>query len=156
MAIRKSLADAFKRNWGMCQDAVKNIPDEEWRGGSVEYLIPARIVYHVLDCVDFYSNPTPREFVAGHRFNIDPEKATPEHLPSIEQTQIYLGEMIKKVDGWLQGLSDSALLSPEREFPWTGHTKLGRIIYLLVHCRQHMGELNAELRRRELPRIEWR
>jgi hypothetical protein len=33
---------------------------------------------------------------------------------------------------------------------------LGRVLYLLEHCRQHFGELNAELRRRGLPRIKWR
>jgi hypothetical protein len=156
MTIKKSLVDAFKRNWNMYNDAVKNIPDEHWRTGDIDYLIPARIIYHVLLCVDYYTNPTPKGFVWGHRFNIDEEKATPEQLPTKEQTKTYLEEMIKKVDSWLQGLSDSDLLSPEKEFPWTGKTKLERAIYLLVHCRQHIGEINAELRRREMPRIKWK
>jgi len=156
MTIRKSLVDAFKRNWDMYQDAVKNIPDEHWKTGDIEYLIPARIIYHVLDCVDFYSNQTPKGFVAGHRFKIDAEKATPEQLPTKEQTKAYLAEMMIKLDGWLQKFSDAELLSEEKAFPWTGKTKLGRAIYLLVHCRQHIGEINAELRRRGLPRIKWR
>lgn len=156
MIIRESLVDAFKRNWDMYQDAVNNIPDEHWRTGDIEYLIPARLVNHVLDCVDFYSNPKPNGTVSGHRFKIDLEKATSEQLPSKEQTKTYLTEMIEKLDGWLQGFSNAELLSGEKAFPWTGKTVLGRAIYLLVHCRQHIGEINAELRRRGLPRIKWR
>ncbi len=156
MTIRKSLVDAYKRNWDMYQDVIRNTSDEQWKTGDIEYLIPSRIVYHVLECADFYSNPTPEGFVWGHRFNIDWKKVTPELLPNKEKTETYLEEVTKKVDSWLQGLSDSDLLSPEEAFPWTGKTTLGRALYLLVHCRQHIGEINAELRRRELPRIKWR
>ena len=156
MTIRESLIDAFNRNWNMYQELVKSIPDERWKTGDIEYLIPAHIVYHVLECVDYYSNPTPKGFVWGHRFNIDEEKITPEQLPNKEQTKTYLEEMIEKVDSWLQRSTDSDFLSLEKAFPWTGKTMLGRAIYLLVHCRQHIGEINAELRRRGLPRMKWR
>ena len=140
----------------MYQDLVNNISDEHWKTGDIEYLTPAKLAYHVLDCADFYTEPKPKEYVWGHRFNIDWKKVTPEQLPTKEQTKTYLEELMKKVNNWLQGLSDSDLLSPEKTFPWTGKTKLGRAIYLLVHCRQHIGEINAELRRRGLPRIKWR
>lgn len=63
MTIRKPVIDAFKRNWSMYQDAVMNIPGEHWRTGDIEYLIPSRLVYHVLECADFYSNSTPEGFV---------------------------------------------------------------------------------------------
>lgn len=156
MTINNSLQDAFKRNWTMYQDAVSNIPDEHWRVGNFEYLIPARLIYHVLDAVDFYSNPTPKGYQWGHRFNVDWKKVSSENLPTKDQTQKYLDEMKKKVENWLKGLRDSDLLSVETAFPWTGKTTLGRAIYLLTHCRQHIGEINAELRRRGLSRIKWR
>ena len=156
MTIRESLVEAFKRNWDMYHEVVNKIPDEHWRTGDIEYLIPARIVYHVLECVDFYTNPTPEGFVWGHRFNIDWEKMSPEQMPTKAQTKKYLREMIEKTNSWFKELSDSDLLSEEKAFDWTGKAKLGRAIYLLVHSRQHIGEINAELRRRGLPRIEWR
>ncbi len=156
MTIRNSLVNAFKRNWDMYQDAVNNIPNDHWRAGDIEHLIPARIVYHVLDCADFYSNPTPKGYVWGHRFNFDWGKASPKQLPTKDQIRAYLEEMITKVDRWLQGFTDADFLSPEKAFAWTGKTIMGRALYLLVHCRQHIGEINAELRRRELPRIKWR
>lgn len=156
MTIQESLLDAFRRNWDIYKDLVKQTPEEHWRTGDVDYLIPARLVYHALEAADFYSSPTPKGFVAGHRFGVDWEAATPEQLPTREQTSEYLKETMKKVDGWLRGMSDSDLLSPQEEFRWTGKTVLGRAIYLLVHCRQHIGEINAELRRRGLPRAKWR
>jgi len=156
MSIQESLVEAYRRNWDICKDLIKEIPEEHWRTGDVDYLIPARLVYHVLDGADFYSNPTPKGFVGGHRFGVDWEAATPEQLPTKEQTRAYLGETMKKVDDWLRGMSDSDLLSPQKEFRWTGTTILGRAIYLLVHCRQHIGEINAELRRRGLARVKWR
>ena len=56
---------------------------------------------------------------------------------------------------WIQGMKDPGLLSKEEFFPWTGSAVLSRALYLLGHYRQHFGELNAELRRRGLPRIKW-
>ena len=140
----------------MYKDLIKQIPGEHWRTGDVDYLIPARIVYHVLEAADFYSNPTPEGFVWGHSLGVDWEAATPEQLPTKEQTRAFLKETMSKVDDWLRGMSDSDLLSSQKAFRWTGKTVLGRAIYLLVHCRQHIGEINAELRRRGLPRAKWR
>jgi hypothetical protein len=53
-------------------------------------------------------------------------------------------------------MEDTTVLSQEGSFPWTGSVVLGRVLYLLGHYRQNFGELNAELRRRGLPRIEWK
>jgi uncharacterized damage-inducible protein DinB len=156
IAIRETLVETFNRNWDMYHEAVKKIPDEHWRTGEISYLTPARIIYHVLECVDFYSNPTSEGYNWGHRFNIDwEEDVLSEKLPTKEQTKEYLEEMIEKLNDWLQELSDSDLLSPEKAFPWTGKTTLGRALYILVHSRQHLGEINAELRRRGLSRVEW-
>lgn len=77
-------------------------------------------------------------------------------MPTKAQVKEYLEEMMEKTGEWLNEMSDSDLISCEEAFPWTGNTKLGRAIYVLVHCRQHIGEVNAELRRRGRPRIKWR
>ena len=156
MSIQESLVEAFRRNWGIYEDLIKQIPEEHWRTGDIGYLIPARLVYHAIEGADFYSSPTPKGFVAGHLLGADWEAATPEQLPTKKQTREYLKQTMEKVDGWLRGMDDSDFLVPEEAFHWTGKTVLGRAIYLLVHCRQHVGEINAELRRRGLPRAKWR
>jgi hypothetical protein len=53
-------------------------------------------------------------------------------------------------------MTDEEILAPETAFPWTGEARLGRALYLLRHHHSHLGELNAELRHRGLPRAEWR
>ena len=67
----------------------------------------------------------------------------------------YHQDVRNKIEEWMGNLSIEDVLEPEEKFPWTGSTILGRIIYMLGHYRQHFGELNAELRRRDLPRIKW-
>jgi hypothetical protein len=67
----------------------------------------------------------------------------------------YHTEVRNKINDRLNTLSLTDLLRPEEKFPWTSSTLLGRIIYTFDHYRQHFGELNAELRRRDLPRIKW-
>lgn len=153
--ISESLLEAFTLTWDMYEDAIKNIPKEHWRTGDIGYLIPARLVYHALETADFYSGSKPDGFPWGRRFNVDCWDASPEQLPIKDQALEYHKELQEKIGGWLRGTEDS-MLSAETAFPWTGSTVLGRVLYLLAHYRQHMGEINAELRRRGLPRIQWR
>jgi hypothetical protein len=140
----------------MYYEAMEKIPEQHWRSGEIDYLIPARLVYHVLETADFYSSVSPKEFPWGKRFGVDCFDSPPESLPSRDEAQKYHEEVRRKVREWILGLGNSGLLEEETEFPWTGSVVLGRVLYVLGHYRQHFGELNAELRRRGLPRVEWR
>ena len=154
--ISESIIENFSLTWEMYSEAIDSIPYEHWRTGEIDYLIPARLMLHAVETIDFYSNKSPNDFKHGYRFKIDGKTASPNQLPSKDQLRTYLEEVRDKTESWLRGLSDEDFLSHESEFPWTGSTVLGRVLYLLEHCRQHFGELNAELRRRGLPRIKWR
>ncbi len=159
MTIGAALIDHFTRVWETYRAAIDDIPEEHWRSGEVDYLIPARLVYHVLEAAEFYARGTPKGFDWGgnqRRFGVDWEGAKPEQLPIQEQTIAYLDEVQPKVESWLKEASDSELLSPDTEYPWTGESVLGRALYLLRHNQDHLGDLNAELRRRDLPRAKWR
>jgi hypothetical protein len=156
MTIGESVADAFERTWIMYRSAVNDIPEEHWRAGDVDYLIPARQVYHVIEAAEYYSGATPKGFPWGQRFGTNWEHGAPEELPTREQILEYLDEIQERVDTWLRRLKDPELLSPDPEFLWPDSSFLDRALYLLMHNRQHIGELNAELRHRELKRIHWR
>lgn len=156
MTIGKVVADAFARTWEMYRNAINDIPEEQWRTGDIDLLIPARLAYHVFEAAEYYSGKTPKGFKWGHRFGADWEGSTPEQLPTRDQAREYLDEVQARVDTWLNGMDDSEMLSTGNEFSWTGSTFLSRALYLLQHNRQHVGELNAELRRRGLPRTKWR
>jgi hypothetical protein len=154
--ISESIIENLSLTWEMYTEAIKTIPNTHWRTGDIDYLIPARLMLHAIETLDFYSSKSPNGYTHGYRFNIDRKTALPKQLPGKDELQIYLNEVKEKTESWLTGLEDDSFFSRETEFPWTGSTVLGRILYSLEHCRQHFGELNAELRRRGLPRIKWR
>lgn len=52
-------------------------------------------------------------------------------------------------------MSDAELLQSQEAFPWTGPNILSRLIYVIRNSQDHTGQLNAELRRRGLPRSAW-
>ncbi len=156
MSISESLLESFKLIWEMYDEALETVPEEHWRAGEIDYLIPARQVYHAIQTGDFYSGETPDDFPWGHRFDGGCFDTPPDKLPTKEQAREYHDEIREKVTDWIRGSGDAGLLSREESFPWTGSVVLGRVLYLLGHYRQHFGEINAELRRRELPRIKWK
>jgi hypothetical protein len=140
----------------MFHEAIGQIPDEHWKTGAIGYLTPSRLVYHVLDSTDFYLSNDPDGYERGYRFKINWKEASEEDLPSKKQARIYLDEVRKKFEKWVNETGSTDFLSGNEMYPWTGATKLSRILYVLAHCRQHFGEINAELRRRNLPRIKWK
>ena len=153
--ISVSLMDQFARAWGMLREAVQHFPAEQWRSGEVDYLVPARLAIHVIEAGEFYAGDTPEGFRWGSRFGVDWEGSPADQFPSQEEVLTYLEEIQVRVEAWLGGLHDADFLAPEAAFPWTGKTVLDRAIYVLKHHHQHLGEMNAELRRRNLPRSQW-
>jgi hypothetical protein len=159
MTIGKVLMEHFTRVWETCRAAMNDIPEDQWRTGEVDYLIPSRLMYHTLEAAEFYARGTPKGYDWGgnqRRFGVDWEGATPEQLPTRKQSLAYLDEVQAKVKEWLKDASDSDMLAPETEYPWTGGSVMARSLYLLRHIQDHLGEINAELRRRDLPRAKWR
>jgi len=154
-SIGEALLEAFKLIWEMYDEALENIPREHWRAGEIDYLIPARQVYHAVETADFYSGASPDDFPWGQRFDCGCFDSPPDELPSREQAREYHDEVRVKVADWIRGLDATEILAREKSFSWTGSVVLGRALYLLGHYRQHLGELNAELRRRGLPRVKW-
>ena len=154
--ISEAIIENLSLTWEMHSDAINNIPDEHFRTGEIEYLIPARLILHGIETLDRYSTTAPDKFTRGYRFNISWQTAQVEQLPDKSQLNTYLNEVKEKTESWIKRLEDSDFHEPESMFPWTGTTTLVRVLYSLEHCRQHLGELNGELRRRGLPRIKWK
>ena len=153
--ISESIIENLSLTWKMYKEAINNIPDEEWKTGEIDYLIPARQILHGIETLDYYSTTAPDIYTHGYRFNLDRQRAPAEQLPSKDQLFMYLDEVKEKMEAWINGLEDEMFHSPEQMYPWTGSTLLGRVLYAIEHSRHHLGELNGELRRRDLPRVNW-
>jgi hypothetical protein len=42
--------------------------------------------------------------------------------------------------------TDDDLLAPESQHPWTGQVYLGKLLYVMRHTQQHIGDINRVLR----------
>jgi len=153
--ISESIIENLSLTWQMYREAINNIPEEEWNTGEIDYLIPARLILHGLEVLDYYSTSTPEISIQGYQFELDDHLIPAEQLPNQSQMNQYLEDVKEKLEAWVKGLDDESFHSPETDFPLTGSTLHGRLLYSLEHSRHHLGELNGELRRRGLPRVKW-
>ena len=155
--VSDTLIDQFGKTWTMWREELGNFPEEQWSTGDVNYLLPGRHAWHVIECCDYYmASVPPSEFQWGIRFGGDWEEATPEQLPARQQILTAMDDVQAKLEAWLSALADQGLQAPETVCHWTGTCILGRALYLLRHNQHHLGEIHAELRRRDLPRAKWK
>jgi uncharacterized damage-inducible protein DinB len=153
--IGQGLADQFERMWTMLRETIDNCAEEEWkREAGHWFLLPSRLAYHTIETVEFYSRQSPEGMDWNGRFGVDWETRETERLPDREPMVNYLDDIRGSLREKLQSLPDEALTA-EHAFPWTGATPLERMIYTLRHSMFHVGQIQAELRRRGLKGAEW-
>jgi hypothetical protein len=155
LTIVDELLDQFGRMWQELRDALIKTPASEWRSGEIDYLVPARLAYHILRTTDMYATHMGYEAYKPHRkYKLDWEGPV-EALPEREEIFTFINACEVQVKEWLIDLGDEGLMDAEEHYPWTGERKLGRALYLLRHNQWHIGELNAILRTRGFEQIQW-
>ena len=148
-----AVRDHFARQWDMLEEMIGNIPDEEWMRGGKGQVVPVQHVVHVVVGADVFVGDIPfeqydpTEFWEGAKEG-GPWTMSPEELWSREEALQKLAEMRVIVDGILTRFDDTALFEPETVHPWTGQTRLGKMLYELRHIQHHLGMVDAELSRR--------
>ena len=153
--IGNGLADQFERMWLMLREAIVNCPYEEWkRDAGHWFLIPSRLAYHTIETVDFYRRESPQAMDWAGRLGVDWETKDSGTLPDRKLMLSYLEEIQGSLGEKLRSMPDEALLAGHA-FPWTGVTVLERMIYTMRHSMFHLGQIQAELRRRELKGADW-
>jgi hypothetical protein len=150
--LSEGLRGQYTRIFEMLRDATRAFDDEQWAAGE-GLLVPWRIALHAVDTIDFYLHDEPDHGVFG-RFGCLWKGESDETRPSQAQLLAYVDEIEARGRAWLAAKGDADLLAPTG-FPWTGDSRLEQLIYSLRHSQQHVGELNAILRARDLPRIPW-
>ncbi len=154
--IANEIAEQFRRQWKTVMHACEVVPEDQWKAGDIDYLVPVRQIYHIVFTTDMYINDMSYESYKPHRrYTIDWEGGALDDLPTLDEIKVEIAAMESKLSGWIEAKGDEGLLAEEDGYPWVGKTKLSRLLYLLRHNQCHIGELNSELRRRELARAEW-
>lgn len=150
------LRSQWARVWDMWEEAVRTIPDDEWTKGDINYLIPARQMIHTLICADvFTADILLDQYDPTKMFGGEPWAMPLEELPTREMALAKLASIRTDVAERLAGLDDSALLEPEQVHPWAGQTRACKMLYVLRHTQHHLGEINAELSRRNIKASMW-
>jgi hypothetical protein len=156
------LIDQFGRTWQELRDALVKTPASEWRradavsGAETDYLVPARLAYHILRTTDMYATHMGYEEYKPHRkYTLDNWEGPVEALPEREEVFTFVNECEVQVKEWLLDLSEEGLMEEEEKYPWTGAHKLGRALYLLRHNQWHIAEINTLLRLRGLEPGDW-
>jgi hypothetical protein len=141
----------------MWEDLIHSIPDDEWRKGDIDYLIPARHLMHVAVADDVFSKDTPvDQYDSLQWFGVGEWETPPQDLPTKEQALIKLAEIRANVEQRLTTLDDATLLEPEQVHSWTGQTRIGKLLYNLRHIQHHLGEVNAKMIRRGMAGVGWK
>ena len=122
--------------------------------------MPARQVLHTIATANFYCRDKQPETVgslaAGYwGRDLDWGGTATEELPNQAEVRGYLEHVGQRGRQWIESKSDMDWLAEQGDFAWTGPNLLSRSIYLIRHIQGHIGEINAELRRRGLERVQW-
>jgi len=152
-----SVKDQWARTWAMWEELIQDIPDQEWTKGDVDYLIPARHLIHVTVGEDVFTADTPfDEFDQRKWFGASAWETHASDLPSKDTALGRLVDFRTTVEARLSKLSDEALMESEHVHPWTGRTRLSKMLFNIRHTQHHLGEVNAELIRRGIEGASWR
>ncbi len=151
--VTGAVLEHYRRALEVFREAITAFPEDEWRKGDIDYLRPAGVAYHIVECTDFYTgDQSVYEFAWGGRFGVDWENTDSDRLPNQEQVLEYLDEIEEKLNEWFR---KTDLLAAETMFPWTGPTGLARAIYNLRNIQHHVSEMCLELTRRGYQSPEW-
>ena len=156
MSIADDLIEQLEATWRMTEELIDACPDQQWSDGKDRYFVPACQMYHLLDCAQCLCGnppkppPTPKPF--GPHWN-----GPVQQLPTRQQLRGLLETVRRDAAAWIRSLSDTDLTSPAHPtVTLKGSTPLGQAIYAIRHNQYHLAVVNAEMRRRNLPRMQWR
>jgi hypothetical protein len=149
--IGEVLARQFERVFGSLRDALSKMDDQQYRASDCEWLAPIRQAYHLVETAEFYTNQSVDEGAPP----LDWDNGPVEALPSKSELIAYLDRVQPRVCQWLTGTPDDVFLSNEADFNDSGGTRLDRAVVSLRHAQHHLAQINAELRRKGLPRGAW-
>lgn len=140
----EDLLDQYRRAISMVRSTIGKFSAEQWVSGISWFQVPAKIAYHIVECLDAYFRENPNEqFNFGHRFGAPFWELSDEEQPNQEAILKYLEDMEKRVIQELISISDDDLASPHDEEKRHAATSLGHYVYALRHTMHHHGALTV-------------
>jgi len=142
--ICRDLEDQFTRACCMIRQSIATFDAKQWLNGLSDTIIPAKICYHLIESLDFYScGKVGKEFPWGSKFGGYWTELGRESLPNQADMTAYLAEVEGRIQHILAQLDDEALAEPFTLYDWSGQTIAGHYTYALRHIMHHHGALTA-------------
>jgi hypothetical protein len=151
-AQAEAVADQFMRTFSMLRGAVESFSPQEWIQGETNYQRPVGQALHIAQTAAMYSASKPGDSVDDPLMQINWESPDPAVFPDRKSFLGFLDRVEEKLARFIGGAD---LNSPEDQFPWTGATKLSRVLYTLRHTQHHLADMAMELQRRGQRPPDW-
>jgi len=158
MAMHENILTSFRKQyesmWKMLDDGIRKTNDTIWKQNvDISFFVPARLLLHIVETIDYYFDSNPKEFVWNTL--CDWENVEDTGLESKEELRSYEEKVKEKVYQWFEAKEAADLNAPEHTFHTDWATDLERAIYVLRHTQHHLGQLSHDLQRRGYEEINW-
>jgi hypothetical protein len=156
MAAIDEFVNHFDRQFKTLDGVYVRASDDAWTFADQRLKGVWQWMAHLLETIEYYlSDKKSEEFPWGHRFHLSWENPPAESVPSKETMRAYQKDVEQLVHRVLAGKTDRDLATSEALRPWTGKTYLGKLLYLMRHTQQHIGDINRILRFNGCDALEW-
>ena len=111
--LTKDLLDQHKRAISMLRATIVKFNAEQWTSGISWFQSPAKVAYHVVECLDAYFREDPdAAYTWGHRFGAPFWELSDEEQPSQEALLAYLDDLEHGIERVFSALTDADLAYP--------------------------------------------
>jgi hypothetical protein len=140
--LTEDLLDQYNRAISMLRTTIGKFDEEQWTSGISWFQSPAKVAYHVIECLDAYFREEPdAEYAWGHRFGAPFWELADDAQPSQGDLLEYLRELETRIARELSALADEDLAAPHDAEKRHAETRLGHYVYALRHTMHHHGAL---------------
>ena len=154
MSVVNEFLDQFEHQFKTLDSLYDRVNDGAWDYSDPRVKGAWRWMAHVLETAEFYLGEVNDGFSWGHRFGLDWEDEQAVS-PSREAMQAYQKDVVQLTRSVLSGKTDRDLVESETVHPWTGKIYLGKLLYLMRHTQQHIGDINRVLRLNDCDALQW-
>lgn len=146
----EKLRMAYSATIQMLKDGIGKIADEYWRQGTIEYLVPVRLAYHIIAGLEWLVTILPpEEHRKTRRYGLDwqgPVDKMPSRQEMLQDVEWIAERIDEWFDQWVQDANDET----------RNQDRLGRAIHFLRHTQHHLGEFGAAARLLGQERAKWK
>jgi hypothetical protein len=144
--MKAEILDHYGRQFKTLDSLFDKVNDEAWCHEDQRLKSVWQWMTHTLKTIEFYmGDRPPGEFGFGYRFEFDWEQPEPAKIPTMDEMKQYLIDIRGNTFRVLESMSEDDFAAAETVHKWTGATYGAKMLYLLRHTQQHVGDMNRVL-----------